>query len=232
MSTTTTTPNMNLIVPTAGQEPGPTYATDINTDMGILDQHDHSPGNGVQITPAGLNINASLSLQSNYATNVNGINFIANAANTNLQSLYVKNGTESPAPIADLWYNDGAGNPPIQITANGGVNATSASIPGESFAFGTFFWKQGAGSTIPANFDIGSVTIRPNVAATTFGVLLQPPSPITSLITLTLPTPPSLANSPSFLTIDNSGVITASPPLANGITAANIANNTITSAQI
>src|SRR5665213_274019 len=229
MSTTTTTPNMNLIVPTAGQESGPNYALDVNTDMGILDQHDHSPGNGVQITPAGLNINASLSLQSNYATNVNGINFIANTANTNLQSLYVKNGTESPAPIADLWYNDGAGNPPIQITANGGVNATSASIPGESFAFGTFFWKQGAGSTIPANFDIGSVTIRPNVAATTFGVTLSPPGSISSAYTINLPALPA---SPAFLTIDASGVMTASPLLANGITAANIANATITTAQI
>lgn len=225
---TTTSPNMNLIVPTAGQEPGPTYATDINTDIGIVDQHDHSPGNGVQITPAGMNINAALSFQSNYATNVNGVNLIVNTADTTLQSLYVKNGTESPAPIADLWYNDGAGNA-IQITANGGINATSASIPGESFAFGTFFWKQGAGSTTPANFDIGSVTIRPNVAATTFGVTLTPPTSISSAYTINLPALPAAA---SFLTIDNSGVMTASPFLANGITAANIANNTITAAQI
>lgn len=228
MSTTTTTVNMNLIVPTAGQEPGPAYATDINADMGIIDQHDHSSGNGVQITPAGLNINTNLSLQTNYLTNVNGITMVANTSNTNLQSLYVKNGTESPSPIADLWYNDGAGNT-VQITANGGVNATSASIPGESYAFGTFFWKQGAGSTTPANFDIGSVTIRPTVAATTFGVTLSPPTSISSAYTINLPALPS---APAFLTIDNSGAMTASTLLANGITAANIANNTITAAQI
>ena len=228
MSTTTITPNMNLIVPTAGQEPGPTYATDVNTDMGIIDGHDHSPGSGVQITPAGLNINAPLSLQSNSITNVKSSDFIINTADTSLQSLYVKNGTESPSPIADLWFNDGAGNA-IQLTANGGVNATSASIPGESFAFGTFFWKQGAGSTIPANFDIGSITIRPNVAATTFGVTLSPPGSISSAYTINLPALPA---SPAFLTIDASGVMTASPLLANGITAANIANATITTAQI
>ncbi len=86
---------------------------------------------------------------------------------------------------------------------------------------------QGAGSTTPANFDIGSITLRPNVAATTFGVVLGPPSGIGSQYNINLPLLPA---SQSIVTIDNSGVMAA--PGVYPITAASIANQTITAAQI
>lgn len=202
--------NMNLSIPTVGQEPGPQYAFDVNTSLTLIDQHDHSPGRGVQITPAGLNINTSLDMQDNDLTNSNNIVFDAQTSSSVLQALYVKPGTETP-PIEDLWYNDSNGTP-VQLTSNGLVNATIASLPGESFAGGTFFWKQGTGSTTPANFDIGSITIRPNIALTTFGVTVTPPSAISSAYNIALPLLPA---SPSFLTIDNSGNITASPTTAS-----------------
>lgn len=225
----TLSPNMNLPIAGVGTEAGPNYGFDVNASFTLLDQHDHSPGRGIQITPAGLNINAALSMQGNNLIATNSIIFQAqSASDSDLLSLYVAPGDESPTPISDLWFTDGVGNQ-IQITSNGEVNATIASIPGESFAFGTFFWKQGAGSTTPANFDIGSITIRPNVAATTFGVMLAPPSGISSQYTINLPLLPA---SPAFLTIDNVGVISASPLLAGGITGSMIAANTITGANI
>lgn len=201
-------PNMSLSIPTVGQEPGPQYAFDVNTSLTLVDQHDHSPGRGVQITPSGININADLSFNSHSAINLINATFISQSSGSAaLQSVYVAPGSESPA-LQDLWYNDSAGNA-IQITAGGQVNATAATIPGESYAAGTFFWKQTQDSlpTTPANFDIGSVTIRPNTALTTLGVTLSPPSAIASAYTISLPLLPSQT---SFLTIDPSGNLASS----------------------
>lgn len=224
----TNTPNMGLPIPGVGTEPGPNYGFEQNSAFTLLDQHDHSPGRGIQITPAGLNINTNLPIQGNSITQTNSVIFQAQGSpDTDLLSLYVAPGLESPAPINDLWFTDGVGNQ-IQLTSNGEVNATIASLPGESFAFGTFFWKQGAGSTTPANFDIGSVTIRPNVAATTFGVTLSPPAGITSQYTISLPLLPPLISSPGVLTIDNSGVMSSTIL----VTGANIASQTITDVNI
>lgn len=203
------TPNMNLPVPSVGNEPGPQYALDVNSALSLIDQHDHSPGRGIQITPAGININSDLPFNNNNLTLVNNVIFQAQSASLQMQALYVKPGSESPA-IQDLWYNDSNGTP-IQLTSEGEIGPiTVAAIPGESYAAGTFFWKQGSGSTTPANFDIGSITLRPNIAATTFGITLSPPSAIASAYDIVLP---SLPASTSFLQIDPAGNITTSVPV-------------------
>lgn len=224
----TTSPNMFLTIPSVGSQQGPDYALNVNADLSLIDQHDHSPGKGVPISSAGINVSADFTLNGHDLTNVGGVAFTAFTSNpSTVQFLYVAPGIETPV-TEDLWFNDGNGNQ-VQITSNGTVNATIASIPGESYAAGTFFWKQGAGSTTPANFDIGSITIRPNVAATTNGVRLVPPSAIVSQYDIALPLLPSVN---SFMAIDNSGIITSTIPIANGITASNIANGTITTTQI
>lgn len=215
-------PVMGLILPTPGVQPGPQYATDTNQDMSIIASHTHQPGSGVAITPAAMNINAPLSFNSNPLYNVSAITFSAPASNTTLTTLYTA--PNSGGGINDLFYNDGAGNV-IALTTAGAVNATIASIPGESYSGGTFTWKQGAGSTTPANFDIGSVTIRPNTAGTTNGVVLNPPNSIASLYDLQLPALPA---STLFVTLDVSGNLST----ATGILATQIGNATITGSQI
>lgn len=218
---------MNLIIPGVGTESGPTYAFDVNASLTLIDQHDHSLGNGVRITPAGLNINADISFANNSATDIESAVFQAQASIDTLQALYVSQGTETPI-TQDLWFNDGNGNK-VQITSGGLVNATAASIPGESYSAGTFFWKQGALSTTPANFDIGSITLRPNVAGTVNGIILSPPAGISSQYSLVLPALPAV---PSFLQLDNSGNITATIPISSGINTANIANGAVTKAKL
>jgi hypothetical protein len=225
----TISPNMNLIVPTVGSEPGPNYALDINSSLTLIDQHDHSPGRGVQITPAGININSNLSFNDNALLNLNYESFIAQASvpTTVLQAISV-------APVSsinELFYTDSNGNS-TQITKNGSVNAIASSIPGESYVAGTFIWTQAQSSlpTTPANFDIGSITIRPNVAMTTNGVVLGPPSGISSQYGINLPLLP--VGTPAFLTIDTSGNISSSPSTVAGITGANIAAATITGSNI
>lgn len=63
--------NMGLTIPTPGVTPGPTYATEISNDLVIIDAHNHTAGNGVQVPTAGLNINANLSFNGFGATNFN-----------------------------------------------------------------------------------------------------------------------------------------------------------------
>jgi hypothetical protein len=207
MSTTTFTPNMNLIVPTVGAngDPGPDYGNNQNQDLFILDGHTHAPGSGVQITPAGLNINSNLSFQNNSPYNVYSVIFSSPASTSSLTRIYTN--TQSGGGLIDLFYNDGAGNV-IALTKAGAVNATIASIPGESYSGGTFTWVQGNGSTTPANFDIGSITIRPNTAGTTNGVVLGPPSGISSLYNVQLPFVPGSAT--SIMQLDTSGNMSAS----------------------
>ena len=201
MANTIVSPNMNLPVPVPGVDPGPDYANNLNSSLNIIDGHNHTVGSGVQIPPAGLDINSDLTFQGNSPTNVYSVEFSNSASTSAILTLYT-----APSPgggIDDLFYNDAAGNV-IQLTKAGTVNATIASLPGQSYAAGTFVWKQGAGSTTPANFDIGSITIRPNTASTTNGITVSPPSAIASAYDLVLP---ALPGSTLFMTLDSSGNI-------------------------
>src|ERR1700677_1577034 len=124
MSDTSLTPNMNLVVPTVGQDQGPDWANNLNADLGILDQHNHSSGQGVQITPSGLNINMDLPFNSNNATLLNTVRFnnlSAPLAGTapNLGCIYEAQN--------ELYYNDGVGNS-VKMTSGGSVNATTSGI--------------------------------------------------------------------------------------------------------
>ncbi len=235
--------NMQLPIPTVGSEQGPQYAFDINTCMGLIDTHDHSPGRGVKITPAGLNINSALNLQSNLLQNATGISFTAqNSVSSVIQSLSVSPGTESPTPLQDLWYTDSAGNQ-IQITAGGQLAPVATTVSGISYSTGTFSFKQtqDALPLVPANLDVGSVIIRPNTASTTNGVKLQNNAGIASQYNFIFPA--ALPSAAAFMTLDNSGNVGVSTPLLGALTTANlsttagilgtqIAANTITDSNI
>lgn len=214
---TTTTPNMNLAVPVVGQESGPQYATDINNCMSSIDQHDHTPGNGVLITPNGLNISSDLSFGSNNATNLNSARFTAlasplTAVSPNLDCVYVSG--------VDLYYNDGSGNI-VRITQSGGIAGSPGSISNltspasASYVSGTstFVWQSAANT--PANMDNASVILR-NLVANSKGLTLSPPNAMGSDFTIVLP---SLPVSTSLLSIDSSGNIgtTMTAALANSV---------------
>ena len=222
----TNSPNMSLPIPGVGTEAGPNYALDVNASLTLIDQHDHSSGRGVQVTPSGLNINANLSFQTNAATALGYAAFSAQSTSlSTIQTLYVAPGTESP-PAQDLWYTDSNGTA-IQLTAGGVVNATIGSLPGESYAAGTFFWKQGSGSTTPANFDIGSITLRPNSPATANGVILGPPSAIASQYNISLPLLPASAR---VLSIDNTGAMATG--VAGTVQTVDILDQNVTQAKL
>jgi hypothetical protein len=220
----TQSPNMLLPIPGVGTEASPTYAFDVNSSLTLIDQHDHSLGKGVQITPAGININANLPFNGNSALSL--LNAVFNAqsvATSTLQALSVAPGSESPV-IQDLWYTDSMGNK-VQITSGGELAPVTASIEGITYAGGTFSFTEAQSGlpTTPANISAGSITLRPNVAATTFGAEIIPPS--STFYDLTLP--PVLPGAQSFVTLDNTGALLAPYPVAGGLTRSMLATGAV-----
>lgn len=222
----TLSPNMNLPVPTVGNEPGPNYAVDVNSSLSLVDSHDHSPGKGVQITPNGLNINSALSMQNNFLTQNAGVTFSAQSSTPALNTIYEAG--------VDLFYVDGNGNN-IRITQSGGIAGSPGSIsnltPPASASYvsglSTFVWE--SGTSIAANMDFGAAILRNLSPNSTFGLTLQPPASLASNYTITLPT---LPGSLSFVSIDNSGNMSASPSQSGGLTGGMIAAGTITGSNI
>ena len=224
---------MNLLVPTVGSEQGPLYASDINNSLTLIDSHNHSPGQGVQITPSGININAALPFNNNPISGASYVNLsLSTGAPSAAQSLYVQNGSES-TPLPDLWYFDGTND--IQLTSAGIVNAVAGALPGESYAGGTFAWKQGAGSTTPAIFDLGYLALRPIVAGTTLFTIVQVASGLGTSNVFTLPSvniqmPTGLPPFNQFLALDASGNMTT--PANGTMPAGQLAANSVTGGQI
>lgn len=224
---------MNLIIPSVGSENGPTYAYDINSSLSLIDQHNHSAGQGVQITPAGLNINADLPFNTNAATNVSYLSMHASVSpTTTVQAI----SSATVSSINELFYTDSNGTT-TQLTANGTVNATVSSITGVTYSSGNFIFNTisgGVGTTTPAGLDCGPVIVRPVTAGTTNGVTINPPAGLGSLQNLYLPSTPA---STFLLTMTNGGVIGANgtvdgTTLAFSGTTLSVANGGITSTQI
>lgn len=193
---------MNLPVPNVGQEPGPDWADDINNCMSLIDQHDHTNGNGVKITPSGLNINSTLSFGGNSASSLLSTNFLPQATNiSTLDAVY--------DVLGDLWFNDGFGNQ-IRITQSGAIAGTPGSIANlvppasATYVAGnlTFVWQSSANTS--AIMDAGPIIIR-NLTANSFGITLQAPT-LSVDYTLTLPALPAQQ---SFMTLDAAGNMAA-----------------------
>jgi len=202
MATIVISPNMDLPVPVVVQDPGPDWANNVNACLSIIDQHNHSSGSGVQITPSGLNINADLTFNTNNAINLRSTRFTPQTAPlsivTDIGCLYETG--------VDLWFNDGSGNQ-IQITKSGAVNATSSGISNgtatASFVSGVLVVN--AATNTPANIQGASILLGNNVAASNY-LTLEPPNAMGSSYTITLPQPNTTGNT-QILTYDTTNTM-------------------------
>lgn len=243
MSFESNSPNMGLVIPGVGLTSGPQYASDLNASLSIIDQHNHTPGNGVQITPTGLNINADLTFNSNDAIAVRTVRFTPQSSlipgsSPDLGCIYESG--------VDLYYNDGNGNQ-VRLTSGGSVAGTTGSISGlvapasASYVVDTFVWQSDANK--PANMDAASYIFR-NFVANSKGLTVQPPNAMGADYSITLP---SLPASQKIMTLDNSGIMSAPYTVDNstitiaanvigvpnlGIGTAQIANAAVTTAKL
>lgn len=197
MADVTLSPNMALPVPIPGVDSGPQYAIDLNSCLAILDQHNHTAGSGVAITPSAININSALTMNNQYLTNIGALTLFPQVSTPPLGSIY-ENGV-------DLYYIDGAGNV-IRITQSGSVSGASGTITGlpsgtasASFGAGVFTFQ--AATNTPANLDGGSIVLRNNTASS-FGLTLAPPNAMGANYGLVLPSIPAQTN---VMTLDSSG---------------------------
>ena len=125
MPNTVVSPNMNITVPVVLTDPGPDWAQRIYTALfTTIDLHDHSAGKGVQVTPAGMSINADLAFGSFNATALRSSRFTSQGAplalGADVGCAYVSGG--------ELWYNDLASRQ-VQLTKLGALNTTTLYYP-------------------------------------------------------------------------------------------------------
>lgn len=118
-----TTAFMSLELPTVTVTLGPTWANQINEALEVVDAHDHSSGNGTQITPLGLNINSDLDFNNNRANDLELIQFRSQSTTktgtANANAVYSTSG--------DLYFTNGNGVA-IQITSGGALVSTPGAI--------------------------------------------------------------------------------------------------------
>jgi hypothetical protein len=208
MATTYLTPNMNLLVPVVGAELAPTWASDLNVSLGTVDSHNHSSGQGVQINPDGLDINATLTFNSNAATALGIVGLTAQGTGVAVpvnDSIYVSG--------VDLYYQDGNGNA-VRITSGGAVNATSSGIASgtatASFVSSVLVVDQSTG--VGAPIDAATYILRYNGSYPSpigNAIVLAAPSSLSGTYQVTLPATAPASNG-SFLTENTSGVLSYS----------------------
>lgn len=243
MANTTLSPNMNLVVPTVGVDPGPDWANNLNASLNIIDSHNHSAGQGVQISPAGLDINSDLTMQVNNLTDTKSVIFEAQnsplSGGAYIGCIYVSG--------KDLYYNDEDGNQ-VRITTGGNVNAGAGSITGlpsgtasASFGGGAFTWR--SATNTPATMNVGPLV----VGAATLNSNTVTISPLTSLAaSYSMTFPAALPAATSIYAVSAAGAQNFTAPdnasfgvsggtyqvLDLGITTAKIAASAVTTAKI
>jgi hypothetical protein len=239
MSNTYITPYMGLVLPIPGEDPGPDYANNQYASGITVDQHNHSPGSGQQINPAGININANLPMNAFSLTSTATVSFSPfsmplSGVSPNLGCIYVAG--------RELYYNDTVGNV-IQMTSGGALNVTSSGISSgtasASFSGGELVVKSSASSG--ANILMQSAILTNNGNLTN-QLTLQAPTLSTS-ITETLPSLPVSAtsimqmdtsgNMSAVMTLDNTTIVQSSNVVSVGVIGtANIANGAVTQAKL
>lgn len=233
---TTTTPNMNLVLPDVLLTSGPEYANLINAAQSVIDAHDHSSGNGVRITPAGLNISSDLSFQqTSNATNLRTVRFYNNSSITigaaDKGCFYVLNN--------ELYFIDGAGNS-LQLTLGGAINL-SGTVSLINIKDTNFTIQHAGDTTKQAKFDVSAIpasttrTISIPDSGANDTLVTQAATQTLTNKTLTLPRIATLTpNGVNTITVpavtDTLVTLSATQTLTNKTLSGNIATNLVSGA--
>ena len=125
MAETSTTTYMNLVLPTPGERLGPTWATDINTALTRIDQHDHS-AIGRSLGVSALPIDGDLDFSpgtTDYATLNKKYSSFANNSGTLASASF-------PASVfvtgGNPFYNNSTGGQ-VQLTDGSALSSTGVS---------------------------------------------------------------------------------------------------------
>ena len=206
-----TTSNMGLTLPDVSVTLGPAWASQINSDLTLLDEHNHTSGSGVQVPVAGINFNDDLPLGGLYG--VDDAKFLTLSASssgaTPTASLFRESG--------NLYYKNASGVA-VRITNGASVDApagsgfTGLTSPAAAEYGGGVFelWQDNTlGSEIAGALSCGPIALQRAVAGAPV-LTLTPSASMVSGYTLTFPSAPPAAL--SLLSINPSGVTAIATP--------------------
>lgn len=227
MSNTVTSPFMNLEIPLVGVQVGPTWASDLNAALLLVDAHNHTSGNGIQIPTAGINIDANVDFNNYKAIVMKSVNFQDQASSVDLRSIYTING--------DLYYNNEDGDP-VQITDGAGLNFASLGTIGGDYGqpginasvvytdlLKLYSFYQSSGVTADAL--VGDVILTEKVVSANT-VTLKSPTSLATSYSVTFPT--VLPTNESNLRITPAGVVKTNADVHTWRTGANGVYNILT----
>lgn len=166
--TTTTTLNMQLVLPVVGQTSGPDWATLLLAAMQKIDTHTHAQNNGVKVTPAGFNMSANMPCNDYSLTGLKSTTYQSQgSAIATPASVHNVNG--------DLYWVSSNGTA-VQITNGAGLNLSSIGTIGGDYgqsgitasvvysdSLKTFSFTQASGIT--AKMFLGDILLTPTSAS-------------------------------------------------------------------
>jgi hypothetical protein len=208
---------MNMTTPTIDGDAG-TWDTILNAAFVKIDDHDHSTGKGVKVTPSGLNINATLSMASNELSNIAKLSFSTIAAPVSgSKNLFVNTADN------ELYWRSNAGvnvkvtsGSSLNISLVGGIVGDYASVGAEvayDDANDRYTFKQQSGGAKPwARIASGPIRIFEFNTTETVYVEQIAPGALAASYTVTWPLAVPAAktlvqcSSAGVLTFENTGI--------------------------
>src|SRR5687767_7384758 len=112
-----TLPNMGLITPTLGGDSG-TWDDKINACLALVDEHDHTPGKGVLVPIAGIDVDDDLAMGGLSLTGVGSVDFTAIAAPSSGSKRLFVNTADN-----ELYWRTNAGTN-VKLTSGTSINTT------------------------------------------------------------------------------------------------------------
>ena len=213
----TTYPNIGLTLPVQGDAGAGLWDETQDANTALLDAHDHSSGKGVRITPAAININADLPLNSSWGiTTANRISFASVAAPSTNKSVFVSDGSGGLTANELYWRSNTGTN--VKLTSGSALNvaAFTGGIGGDYAAVGAavayddaadrYTFKQESPGNW-ARLACGPVRLFEFNTSESVYVEMAAPAALGASYTVTWPT--AVPASTSALTMSSSGVVAA-----------------------
>lgn len=186
----TTTPNMSLVLPVEG---GSSNVWDVILDVafGLIDSHDHSTGQGVQVPTAGLNINGDLSFAGFSLTHLKRIALDEQSGTPGNKSIWTSSADH------DLYWTNSSGVD-VKITDGSTLNVSIVGgIGGDYSSVGALlsyddatrrYLLQQEGSPRPwAGLATADIDLYEKAPSISNKITIKSPSALAASYTLTLP---------------------------------------------
>lgn len=213
-----TLPNMSIITPALGGDSGE-WDDKINAALGVIDEHDHTPGSGLLVPIAGLDIDADLALGGHGLTTAGQVAFTAVAAlAAGARVIFVSSADN------ELYWRTNAGTN-VKLTSGTSINTSLVGgIVGDYTSVGAevayddandrYTFKQTAGGAW-ARIAAGDVRLYEYNTTETVYVGLKVPAALVSSWDVTFPLAAPASTMPVLM--DSSGVLSASNTLPGAI---------------